>query len=198
MFVDKPTVYNLWPSVILERQSIDTSWHEDWTPISGNDGHLDLFAPSEGNRKILNMINQGVNEWLVASGATHFIGRERMIVRGSCNWYTGAEYVPTHWHGSDLVCVYYLHSEIGESIPVDNFVKNSVGVDFKSGSIVFFDPRGASNRMGDAGEAHTPWKEFRPVKGTLLVFPGYLAHNTTPHNTDGTKRAVVTANIRFA
>lgn len=196
MFSEKRD-YRLWPTLIVERQVADTTWHDSWVPQADAEGMFDLFAAGEGNAKIREIINAGVDAWLDEAGLAHMKATRRRFTGAGCVSYAGGEYVPTHWHGGHLSCVYYMQASEGVTLPsAMSFSRHLTTADVKSGSLVLFDPRGAMNQLASAPGGAPGHIELRPQRGTLLVFPSYLQHATTPHMT-GRPRVVVAGNVRF-
>jgi Putative 2OG-Fe(II) oxygenase len=106
----------------------------------------------------------------------------KVLMRAWWNGYELGQNIPGHHHsGVHLTASYY--PQAGE--PKTN--------DPEEGALIFLDPRGAATTFDAVG----PKFSIRPQAGMLVMFPGYLVHETGPYNGE-TMRIAISADILLA
>ena len=196
-------VFSLWPTAILVRH------HGDEPLIAGLLERLDKAQPlaSRGADRFdregwqYNVFDDGtaglaeLRAAIVEAQADYIRrfmpdfreGRD-LYMRGWINIYRPGQNIRAHHHpGIHLTAACYLDDGYGDRVP-DGPAR------LAPGALLFHDPRGPrpwfGETAGDPGAgADAPVFALVPRTGMLVVFPGWLVHETVPH--DGPRRRIV-------
>jgi hypothetical protein len=184
---------NLWPTLIVRQDYGDVLINREIVdrikqPFLRERGKpFDLWAHDDACLKELRSKFEMLAEaWLNEAGHGNL---NLEIGRG---WVTTSEYgqsIPAHGHGrADLCGVYYADVGINANLPSGFLQPTHEGIK-DGGDIVFLDPRGVVSLPGCKAT-----KSITPKSGTMLIFPGYLWHSSTPTLT-ATPRVCVATNF---
>jgi uncharacterized protein (TIGR02466 family) len=155
----------LWPTVVevldlgldVGVPDFHTTWREDW--LAGT------FLPD-----LKTQIDSAVNDYFAACGFSSVDLAQLSPGQVWLNDLAAGRHILPHAHGI---------SPVGWSYYID--------VDLDSGAIVFLDPKGNTAwdyfqhppRPG-ASRQHLYCQRFQPVRGQLIIFPGWLTHYVEP------------------
>lgn len=174
---------SLWPTTVLVREygrsSLDDALIEALDPENHRHPSHDRFDPrgwdynvfeafadvpafQELRRRFVDMTRAYARGLL---DPARYRGRS-IYIRAWWNGYRRGENIVGHHHsGVHLTATYY--PQVG--VPA--------GSDPDEGALVFLDPRGAHKTIGPDGTSF----KVRPSPGMLVMFPGFLVHETVPY-----------------
>lgn len=194
--------FNLWPTAIAvhdRRDALDAellAGLDEPQPLAacGHDRfdragwHFNIFASSTPGVAALRQAIVDAQATYIRRFMPDFEKGRELRIRGWVNIYRPGQNIRAHHHpGIHLTAAYYLDDGYGDTLPRRE-------AKLTPGALLFHDPRGPrpwfGKTDGDPAEgADAPVFALVPRTGMLVVFPGWLVHETVPH--DGPRRRVV-------
>jgi hypothetical protein len=195
-------IFNLWPTAITMHDRRDAlsagvlTGLDTWQPLAARSSdrfdragwHYNVFASSTPGVAALRQAIVDAQAEYVRRFMPDFAKGRDLRIRGWINIYRPGQNIRAHHHpGVHLTAVYYLDDGYGNKPPGGDATRTP-------GALLFHDPRGPRPWFGEtAGDpadgADAPVFALVPRTGMLVVFPGWLVHETVPH--DGPRRRIV-------
>jgi uncharacterized protein (TIGR02466 family) len=146
--------------------------HSNWILMNKTESAQTIISKLLSLALIVTLIDSAVNRYFVHCGFSHVDLAQLLPGQVWLNDLAAGRHILPHTHGVSTVgWTYYLD------------------VDHDSGAIVFLDPKGNTAwdyfqhppRPG-VGTQHQYCQRFSPVRGQLIIFPGWLTHYVEPGN----------------